>query len=103
MAIANIYKEITGTLAGKICSGCESLEVEFSIEYEVYGGQEFNDVEIDRIEIVGFLDNGNGFSVEISEDIKNEVLALIDKNDFNLLTELEEIYLDSDRFINNDY
>ena len=103
MAIANIYKEINGTLAEKICSGCESLEVEFSIEYEVYAGQEFNDVQIDRIEIVGFLDNGNGFSVVLDEKIKTEVLDLIDKNDFNLLTELEEVYLDSDRWIDDDY
>ena len=93
MNIYNKFVKITGTLSDRICIGCESLEVEFALGYTAYCSPvEDTLIDIESIEIVGFLDNETGFSVELDKETKEEVLALIDNKDYALLEELEDSY-----------
>ena len=95
MTLFNKFVELSKDLADKICKDSGTILANFEVEYEIFGDHDgyVNHILVERIKLVGFSDeNEIGFSVDICESTKVEVLALIDKDNLTLLEEIEDSY-----------
>ena len=94
MATFNKFVALKKDLADKICKDFGTILANFEVEYEIFCESGYsNYIEVESIELLGFTDeNEVGFSVDIYESTKVEVLSLINKDDSTLIDEIEDSY-----------
>ena len=67
-----------------------TLEAEFEIEFWTYGAYSEVETEIEFVNLIKFYDNGQAIEVDLSDELKEQVIASIDTKDYDFILSLEE-------------
>ena len=86
-----LSEELSAEIDPALATG-DRLEVEFNIEYWAYGAQSEVETEIENVDVVAFYANGTEQVIHVSDLLKEQLIALIDVEDSDLILELEDAF-----------
>ena len=86
-----LSEELSAEIDPALATG-DRLEAEFNIEYWTYGAQSEVETEIENVSVVAFYANGTERVIHVSDLLKEQLIALIDVEDSDLILELEDAF-----------
>lgn len=89
--VTDHYVELDKEIADKIKVSNLTIEAHYEVVYWV-SNVEF-DVDVEEVQLVGFLENGSPIDVGIiPDDLKQTLISLVDVNDSDFLLKLLDCY-----------